>query len=252
MAVLIITEKANHELYRCLVLGREKVNICILKEAINSINKRYTNVILLDPGFAVERGLRLLKEIKDLYPFIPVIFLTDKGSEDIVLRAFRAGVRDFFRNPVNIQELQDTVTGLLRVKKISKEKRFPFIKRKDLKTEKLIRKVTKNQYIDFLNTLAYIEKNLTDDIDLENLASSACLSKYHFCRLFKRRLGMSPMAFVTYMKIEKAKEIIQKDDITISAVAIHVGFNDLSSFITQFKKFTGMTPYSYKKSLPGK
>lgn len=252
MAILIITEKANHELYRRLVLGKEKVNICALKEAIDSINKRSTNVILLDTGFAAERGLRLLKEIKDLYPFIPVIFLTDKGSEDIVLRAFRAGVRDFFRTPVNIQELQDTVTGLLRIKKLSKEKRFPFIKQKDLKTEKLIRKVTKNQYIDFLNTLGYIEKNLTDDIDLENLASSACLSKYHFCRLFKKRLGITPMKFVTYMKIEKAKEIIQKDDITISAVAIHVGFNDLSSFITQFKKFTGLTPYIYKKSLPGK
>jgi YesN/AraC family two-component response regulator len=249
MAVLIVAEKTNHQSYRSLTLGREKVNICTLKEAINSINKRSTKVILLDPGFAVERGLRLLKEIKTLYPSIPVILLTDKGSEDIVLKAFRAGVRDFFRNPVNMQELQDTVTGLLRVKKLSKEKRFPFIRQKDLKTEKLIRKVTKNQYIDFLNTLGYIEKNLTDDIDLGNLASSACLSKYHFCRLFKKRLGISPMKFVTFMKIEKAKEIIQKDDIKISAVAIHVGFNDLSSFITQFKKFTGMTPYTYKKSL---
>ena len=249
MAVLIITEKANHELYRSLVLGKEKVNICTLKEAKNSINKRSTNVILLDPCFAVEKGLRLLQELKNHYPFIPVIFLADNASEDIVLRAFRAGVRDFFRNPVNIQELQDTVTGLLRVKKLSKEKRFPFIKQKDLKTEKLIRKVTKNQYIDFLNTLGYIEKNLTDDIDLGNLASSACLSKYHFCRLFKKRLGISPMKFVTFMKIEKAKKLIQKDDITISAVAIHVGFNDLSNFINQFKKFTGMTPYSYKKSL---
>jgi YesN/AraC family two-component response regulator len=248
MAVLIITEKANHELYRSLVFGKERVNICTLKEAINSVKKRSTDIIILDPGAAVEKGLRRLKELKNDYPSIPVIFLADNASEDIVLRAFRAGVRDFFRNPVNIQELQDTVTGLLKVKKLAKEKRFPFIKQRDLKTEKLIRKITKNQYIDFLNTLGYIEKNLTDDIDLENLASSACLSKYHFCRLFKKRLGITPMKFVTFMRIEKAKEIIQKDNITISAVAIHVGFNDLSSFINQFKKFTGMTPYMYKKS----
>ena len=252
MAVLIVAEKVNHQSYRSLSLGREKTNICTLKEAISSIKKRSTKVILLDPGFAIERGLRLLKEIKTLYPSIPVIFIAGKGSEDIVLRAFRTGVRDFFRKPLNIQELQETVAGLLRVKGLSKEKRSPFVKQKDFKTDKSIKSTGTekiNHYIDFLHTLGYIEKNLTDDIDLENLASSACMSKYHFCRLFKKRVGISPIRFVTFMRIEMAKKLLRKDDITISTVAISVGFNDLSSFIAQFKKVTGMTPYIYKKSL---
>jgi YesN/AraC family two-component response regulator len=252
MAVLIVAEKTNHQSYRSLTLGREKVNICTLKEAINSIKKRSTKVILLDPGFAIERGLRLLKEIKTLYLSIPVIFIAGKGSEDIVLRAFRSGVRDFFRKPLNIQELQETVTGLLRVKGQSKEKRSPFAKQKDFKTDKSIKSTGTekiNHYIDFLHTLGYIEKNLTEDIDLENLASSACMSKYHFCRLFKKRVGISPIRFVTFMRIEMAKKLLRKDDITISTVAISVGFNDLSSFIAQFKKVTGMTPYIYKKLL---
>jgi len=252
MAVLIVAEKTNHQSYRSLALGREKASICTLKEAINSIKKRSTKVILLDPGFAIERGLRLLKEIKTLYPSIPVIFIAGKGSEDIVLRAFRTGVRDFFRKPLNIQELQETVAGLLRVKGLSKEKRSPFVKQKDFKTDKFIKSTGTEKishYIDFLHTLGYIEKNLTDDIDLENLASSACMSKYHFCRLFKKRIGISPIRFVTCMRIEKAKELLRKTDVTISTVAISVGFNDLSSFIAQFKKVTGMTPYIYKKAL---
>jgi AraC-like DNA-binding protein len=197
----------------------------------------------------------MLKEIKTLYPSIPVIFIAGKGSEDsedIVLRAFRTGVRDFFRKPVNIQELQETVAGLLRVKGLSKEKRSPFVKQKDFKTDKFIKSTGTEKishYINFLHTLGYIEKNLTDDIDLENLASSACMSKYHFCRLFKKRIGISPIRFVTCMRIEKAKELLRKTDVTISTVAISVGFNDLSSFIAQFKKVTGMTPYIYKKAL---
>jgi len=255
MAVLIVAEKTNHQSYRSLSFGREKANICTLKEAINSIKKRSTKVILLDPGFAIERGLRLLKEIKTLYPSMPVIFIAGKGPEDIVLRAFRTGVRDFFRKPVNILELQETVAGLLRVKGLSKEKRSPFVKQKDFKTDKSIKSTGTekiNHYIDFLHTLGYIEKNLTDNIDLENIASKAYLSKYHFCRLFKKRVGISPMKFVSFMRIEKAKELLRKDDITISTVAISVGFNDLSSFIAHFKKVTGMTPYIYKKSLPKK
>lgn len=51
------------------------------------------------------------------------------------------------------------------------------------------------------------------------------------------------------MRIEKAKELLKKDDFNISTTAATVGFNDISSFIKQFKRLTGMTPSSYRKSL---
>jgi len=251
MAILIIAEKTNQGLYRSLAIGRERVKIFRRKEAINSIRKRSTEIILLDAGFAVEKGLRLLKKIKSLYPFIPVIFLTGDESEDIVLRAFRGGARDFFRKPFSIQELQDTIKGLLSIKRSAKEKRSPFIKQKISDTEKRAKTSEINQRIDFLQTIGYIEKNLSDEIDLETLAISAYMSKYHFCRLFKKRVGLSPMRFVTFKRIERAKELLGKSDISVSGIAINVGFNDLSTFISHFKKFTGMTPNIYRKSLPG-
>jgi AraC family transcriptional regulator len=248
MPVLVVTEKANHKLYCSLDLKAEKIKICTPKETLHSIKKRSTDIILLDPGFAVERGLRLLKEMKSRFPSIPVIFLTGNASEDIVLRAFRAGVRDFFRKPVNIQELQDTVMDLLRLKRSSKERRSPFVKRRNAGSGKPVRTATTSQPVSFFQTIQLIEKHLTYEIKLETLARSACMSKYHFCRLFKKRVGISPMKFVTFMRIEKAKELLRKDD-TISSIAIDVGFNDLSSFIAQFKKFTSMTPSIYRKSL---
>jgi AraC family transcriptional regulator len=72
--------------------------------------------------------LRLLKENKNTCPNIPNIFLTDVSYEGVVLRAFRAGARDFFRKPVDVQELKSTVEGLLEAKKASRERRTPFIK----------------------------------------------------------------------------------------------------------------------------
>lgn len=249
MAVLVITEKANHKFYSSLGLEGEKIKTCTLKETFNSVKKRSTEIILLDPGFAVEKGLRLLKEIKSRYPSIPVIFLTDNASEDTVLRAFRAGVRDFFRKPLNTQELQQTVMDLLRVKRSSRERRSLFIKRRDTGSEKNVRTATTSQPVSFFKTIHFIEKHLSYEIKLGTLASGACMSKYHFCRLFKKRVGMSPIRFVTYMRILKAKELLRKGNVTISSVAIDVGFNDLSSFISQFKKFTGMTPNIYKISL---
>ncbi len=249
MAVLIIAEKANQEIYSALSLRGEKITVCTLKEAVSYIKNRSASIILLDPGDSVEKGLRLLREIKALHPAIPIIFISDNGSEDIVLKAFRAGARDFFRKPIDMQELRGTIRGLLRIRRSSREKRFPFVTQRDSDKRKSVRKAEIDQHIDFLRTIGYIEKNLSDEINLGTLAESACMSKYHFCRLFKKRVGISPMKFVTFMRVERAKKLLKKGERSISSIAIEVGFNDLSTFIAHFRKFTGTTPSYYKKSL---
>ena len=128
MTILIIAKKGSRDLYHSFASKEDKVHSCTPKESINIVNKCNPDIILLDCGFEIENGLQLVKEIKIQRLSIPIIFLTDVGSEDIVLKVFKAGVRDFFRKPVDIHELQDTVEGLLKVKRISKEKRSPFIK----------------------------------------------------------------------------------------------------------------------------
>jgi AraC-like DNA-binding protein len=110
-------------------------------------------------------------------------------------------------------------------------------------------KVISGYAIDFHNAIRYIEENLSNVICLDDIAEKANVSKYHFCRLFKKRVGMSPLRFATCMRIEKAKELLKNDDLTISTAAANVGFNDISSFIKQFKRLTGMTPSSYRKFL---
>ena len=81
------------------------------------------------------------------------------------------------------------------------------------------------------------------------LANQANVSKYHFCRLFKRRMGTTPMQFVLARRIIRAKELLRREGLTISMVAAEAGFSELSSFTEQFKKFTGKTPTQYRKSL---
>jgi len=59
---------------------------------------------------------------------------------------------------------------------------------------------------------------------------------------------MSPIKFLLSMRITKAKGLLKREEAYISTVASSVGFNDLSSFTVQFKKFTGMTPIKFKLS----
>lgn len=248
MIIVVIAEKGFHELYHPFKSGGNKVYACSPDESKEVVNKYRTDLILLDCGFEVDSGLELLKELKTSCPRAPVIFLTDIGSEDIVLKAFKTGARDFFKKPINIFELQETVDGILSVRKATRESRHPF-KSIGSQTEELLNNITTGQPINLIRVIRYIEENLSSPITLENLAKEANCSKYHFCRLFKTRIGMSPMKFVISMRVLKAKELLKREDSNVSMVASTVGFNDLSSFIVQFKKFAGVTPIKFKKSL---
>jgi two-component system response regulator YesN len=55
------------------------------------------------------------------------------------------------------------------------------------------------------------------------------------------------MKFVAHLRVEKAKEYLKRDTSTVSEVTFRVGFNDIGSFIRQFKKFTGMTPSLFQE-----
>ena len=125
--VLVITDRASQELYNTLSIKGEKIEVHPFSKAQAAVKDCQVDIILLDCNTDVDEGLKILRENKSACPAIPNIFITDISIEGVVLKAFRAGARDFFRKPVDIPELQETVAGLLSVKKLSREKRSPFI-----------------------------------------------------------------------------------------------------------------------------
>jgi DNA-binding response OmpR family regulator len=125
--ILIFTDQEYDEFHQTLSFKGEKIKVYPFNKAPDIVRDCQVDIILLD-CIDVDAGLKLLKENKTTCPNIPNIFLTDVSYEGLVLKAFRAGARDFFKKPVNVQELQNTVQGLLTVKKASREKRLPFLK----------------------------------------------------------------------------------------------------------------------------
>ncbi|HZV48042.1 MAG TPA: response regulator [Thermodesulfovibrionales bacterium] len=126
--VLVITDGEKEEFSGTLSFKDEKIEVHPFSKAPDAIKDCQVDLILLDCNVDVEEALKILKENKTSCPNIPNIFITDVSLEGVVLRAFRAGARDFFRKPVNMPELKDTIEGLLSVRKSSQEKRSPFIK----------------------------------------------------------------------------------------------------------------------------
>lgn len=94
--------------------------------------------------------------------------------------------------------------------------------------------------------LAVIHANPFDSISLSGLAQAACLSRFHFARLFRSRIGRSPMQYVRVLRIERAKERL-RDGSAVSAIAADLGYFDQSHFSRAFRKATGSTPANYAR-----
>ncbi len=247
--ILVIAERAFHELYRSFSTKGVRMEIRTHKESLESIQRLPVDIVIMDSGLDVSGALRLLREIKTLQPGIPVIFLTDNQSVNAVKEAYRAGARVFIEKPVNFFELRGDLENLLKIKKTSREKRSPFITSRDPEAAGAAKTLTTGKPAYIIRAVRYIEDNLSEKISLDRLAKEANLSKFHFCRVFFRHIGMTPLQFTAFMRVEKAKELLAREDLNVSIVAVQVGFNDLGTFLRQFKKLTGVTPTVFKSTI---
>lgn len=94
------------------------------------------------------------------------------------------------------------------------------------------------------SVIDYIRANIHGIVNLESLAASTHLSVFHFSRLFKNTVGVSPYQFVLHLKIEYAKRLI-KQKTSIGEIAYTLGFTDSAHFCNAFKKITRQSPMQF-------
>jgi AraC family transcriptional regulator len=94
----------------------------------------------------------------------------------------------------------------------------------------------------------YLSEHYTEGFDLGRIAESSGLSKYHLDRVFKQSIGMSPCRYVTILRLDKAKNLLTDLSKPIVEIALELGFTDQSHFTNVFKRFTGVTPKTYRLS----
>lgn len=94
----------------------------------------------------------------------------------------------------------------------------------------------------------YIEKNYSKNISLKDMAAYVGISEQHLSTVFKDEVGKSPSVYLTEYRIERAKTLLEKNEINLKQLYSEVGFNSYNYFFTVFKKITGLTPEAYRKS----
>jgi AraC family transcriptional regulator len=97
--------------------------------------------------------------------------------------------------------------------------------------------------------VAFIRDNLERELSIAELAAVACLSPFHFARMFKRVTGQTPYGFVSTERLECACRLLADRRATILDIALRSGFSSQAAFGTAFKRAKGCTPSEYRKLL---
>ena len=185
------------------------------------------DVAIVDIKMPFMDGIAFTEHARKAWPSMDIVILS--GFDDyIYLRTlFRLGIKDYVLKPVNHNELIMAVTGGT-----------------EARTEKKESMGTVEKALDLLYN-NYADSNLS----LENAASRIGLTPEYFSSFFKKKVGSSFISVLTKIRLEKAKNLLAGSEMSAAEIAAAVGYAHPHYFSTRFKKETGMTPLTYRKSI---
>jgi AraC family transcriptional regulator len=95
--------------------------------------------------------------------------------------------------------------------------------------------------------ISYINEHLTENLSLKDISKVVGMSPFYFTNLFKQSTGMTAYQYVIYRRIERAKQLLRQQELSIGEVSEQVGFESQSHFTNVFRKHTSKTPKMYQR-----
>ncbi len=158
--------------------------------------------------------------------------ITDLGEHTILRSAFPQLVacwRD--KSPGYRMRARELLYGML----------YDFISRY------LAQKVSPDLLANVMPAKKLIDEHYTEDLTISAMASECGLSETHFRRCFFAAFGMSPIAYRTSLRIERAKDLLLSSYYSIGEISSMTGFSDISFFSRFFTRHTGISPSAYRR-----
>ena len=213
------------------VIGETNDGVTTLEE----VEKKKPDVLFSDirmPGYT---GLELLEHIQEKKLDVKVVFVSGYAEFTYAQKALSLGAVDYLLKPIK-PDMMTTVLKKLEVKLAGKVQE-EVIEQKEEKVPVIEQIITE------------IQEHYTENITLTELAKKYGISVGYLSSLIKENVGLSYSDYVTARRIQKAKELLEDERLSMEQIAEQTGFRDHFYFIKVFKKHTGITPGQYRKHM---
>lgn len=206
------------------------------QEALDILSHESIHIVITDISMPVMNGLELAKRIRQLYPDIATVILTGYAEFEYIQEALRQGTIDYLLKPVSEDDLISVFSRI----QLALDKLYI------LPDDSGISTYDAESYVN--QSVAFIQKNYMNDIDMGSLASDMGFSSAYLTKLFKKYAGKTPVKLLTEIRIHHAKKLLLETDQSIQEVGINVGYPDQFHFSKTFRKIVGMNPSAFRSS----
>ena len=201
------------------------------------------DVIVSDVNMPEGDGYTLCNRLKsdERFMHIPIILLTARGEEQSQSEVYKVGADAYMGKPFEIETLMELIRNLLRRKENIRKRYFD--------NEGVTTTGYGSEEEGFILKLnAIISAHISDpDLDQQILCRELGVSRASLFNKMKSITGAGAKEYITRIRLDKAKSLIENTDLSIAEISDLTGFASQSYFSTAFKNFTGMTPSQYKK-----
>ena len=200
-------------------------------EALTKMDDLNPDIAIMDINIPIMNGLKVIQLSRIKHPDTAFVIVSGYDDLSYCREALRLQITDYILKPVNYEEFGTCIDNMkiaLFQRKAPTQTNVP--------EERTITGITR-----------YLQEHLAEDISLSVLAEEFHLSSQYISQLFKSEIGVNFLAYLTNIRMEKAKKLLLSTSLSISEVSERSGYGDYRVFTKVFKKSEGITPSQYRR-----
>jgi AraC-like DNA-binding protein len=207
--------------------------------------------IVFDFDYPDRHRLAVFSHTKRQLPAIPMVMVTLQHSESLAIWAYRNGALDYLVKPIDDGELAVCIERLLEINEL---KTKPSKQRHAVKLGTPIPNdvphVPKNAQDRLAPAVFYIQQHYNRQIYSDAVARLCNMSASHFSHAFSKSYGVTFQEFLLRYRVNRAcAQLHEERSVRVAEIAFSVGFSDPSYFTRVFKRYIGVAPSEYRKSV---
>lgn len=191
------------------------------------------DVIFTDIRMPGLSGLDLLQTIPEISPDSKVVIITGFAEFSYAKEAVQHHAFDYLLKPIKEEDLTRVLIAIL--------------KERGETEEEVKQSPTYDKTID--NVVSDIREHYMEDISLTSLAAKYNISMARLSEMIKEHLQLNFSDYIASLRIQRAKELLRDESLSIQEIAEIVGYNDYFYFTKVFKKVEGISPSKYRKEI---